>query len=108
MGNTMYHKGFFFFALLLFLAVCPDLALASGGITEFSSPLEKVVNTITGPAGKMIGIIGMGLCGIYMIINKDDIAGGFKHVVNTVFAISFFAFAASIVNSGFSFSGAVA
>lgn len=106
MGGTMY-KAFFFILLIFFLGVCPDLALASGGITEFSGPLENVVNTLTGPAGKMIGIIGMGLCGIYMIVNKDDIAGGFKHVVNTVFAISFFAFAASIVNTGFSFSGAV-
>lgn len=103
----MYCKALFFILLIFFLGVSPDLALASGGITEFSGPLEKVVNTLTGPAGKMIGIIGMGLCGIYMIVNKDDIAGGFKHVVNTVFAISFFAFAASIVNTGFSFSGAV-
>ncbi len=107
MGGVMYNKAFFFALLALFLGVFPELALASGGITEFSGPLEKVVNTLTGPAGKMIGIIGMGLCGLYMIINKDDIAGGFKHVVNTVFAISFFAFAASIVNTGFSFSGAV-
>lgn len=107
MGETMYHKAFLFILLVFLLGVCPDLALATGGITEFSSPLEMVVNTLTGPAGKMIGIIGMGLCGLYMIINKDDIAGGFKHVVNTVFAISFFAFAASIVNTGFSFSGAV-
>lgn len=104
----MYHKVFFFIFLLFFLGVCPDSALASGGITEFSSPLEKVVNTITGPAGKFIGIIGMALCGIYMIINKDDITGGFKYALNTVFAICFLAFAASMINSIFSFSGAVA
>ena len=106
MGETMYHKVFFFFALLLFL--CPDLALASGGITEVSSPLEKVVNTICGPTGKWIGIIGMALCGIYMMWNKDDISGGFKYAVNTAFAISFLAFATSIVNSMFNFSGAIA
>ena len=42
-------------AVFGFLALClcfPDIAAASGGITEFSSPLERVVNTITGPAGK--------------------------------------------------------
>ncbi len=107
MGETMYHKVFFFSALLLFLGVCPDPALASGGITEFSGPLEKVVNTITGPAGRSISIIGMALCGIYMIIHKDDITGGFKYAINTVFAICFVAFAASMINSIFSFSGAV-
>lgn len=106
MGETMYHKVFFFFALLLFL--CPDLALASGGITEFSSPLEKVVNTITGPAGKYIGIVGMAICGIIMITNKEDITGGFKLLLSVVFGISFIAFAGSIVNSIFSFTGAVA
>ena len=39
------------FAVFGFLALClcfPDIAAASGGITEFSSPLERVVNTITG------------------------------------------------------------
>lgn len=108
MGETMYHKVFFFFALLLFLGVCPDLALASGGITEFSSPLEKVVNTITGPAGKYISITAMAVCGIMFVINKDDVSGGFKLLLSVVFGISFIAFAGSMVNSVFSFSGAVA
>lgn len=108
MGETMYHKAFLFILLVFFLGVCPDLALASGGITEFSSPLEKVVNTITGPAGKYIGIVGMAICGIIMITNKEDITGGFKLLLSVVFGISFIAFAGSIVNSIFSFTGAVA
>ena len=66
------------FGLALFglAAVCllisPDMAAASGGITEFSSPLEKVVNTITGPAGKWIAIVAMALCGVIFIMNKND------------------------------------
>jgi type IV secretion system protein VirB2 len=93
---------------LLSLSLClPDIAAASGGITEFSSPLEKVVNTITGPAGKWISIVAMALCGVIFIMNKDDISGGFKLLLSVVFGISFIAFAASIVNSVFSFSGAV-
>lgn len=107
MGGTMY-KAFFFILLIFFLGVFPDQALASGGITEFTGPLEKIVNTICGPAGKLIGAIGMALCGIYMIMNKDDISGGFKYALNTVFAICFLAFAMSMMNSLFSFTGAVA
>ena len=38
---------------------------------------------------------------------KDDISGGFKLLLSVVFGISFIAFASSIVNSVFSFSGAV-
>lgn len=57
---------------LLALCLCfPDIAAASGGITEFSSPLERVVNTITGPAGKWISIVAMALCGVIFIMNKD-------------------------------------
>lgn len=98
-------------ALFCLSALCllslPEFAFASGGITEFSSPLEKVVNTITGPAGKWIAITAMALCGVIFIMNKDDISGGFKLLLSVVFGISFIAFAASIVNSVFSFSGAV-
>ncbi|MEG6591507.1 TrbC/VirB2 family protein [Desulfovibrio sp. 1188_IL3213] len=97
-------------AVLGLMALClcfPDIAAASGGITEFSSPLERVVNTITGPAGKWISIVAMALCGVIFIMNKDDISGGFKLLLSVVFGISFIAFAASIVNSVFSFSGAV-
>lgn len=93
--------------LLLAIVVVPELAFASGGITEFSSPLEKVVNTVTGPAGKWISIVAMALCGVIFILNKDDLTGGFKLLLQVVFGISFIAFATSIVNSVFSFSGAV-
>ena len=100
-------KAFAVFGFLAFCLCFPDIAAASGGITEFSSPLERAVNTITGPAGKWISIVAMALCGIIFIMNKDDISGGFKLLLSVVFGISFIAFAASIVNSVFSFSGAV-
>lgn len=92
------------FACLLLL---PELALASGGITEFSGPLEKVVNTITGPAGKFISITAMAITGIIYLFNREDISGGFKLLLGTVFGISFIAFAGSIVNTAFSFTGAL-
>lgn len=97
----------FFITLVAVVVAFPEMALASGGITEFSSPLEKVVNTVTGPAGKYISIVAMAICGIIFIMNKDDISGGFKLLLSVVFGISFIAFAGSMVNSIFSFSGAV-
>ena len=104
----MTRKSVYMLALALFgLAALPELALASGGIGEFSAPLEKVMNTITGPAGKTISIVAMALCGLVFIMNKDDLSGGFKLLLGVVFGISFIAFASSIVNSVFSFSGAV-
>lgn len=69
--------------------------------------MDKVVNTITGTAGKSIAIVLMAATGIYYIMNKEDISGGFKLMLGLVFGISFIAFAGSIVNSVFSFSGAL-
>ena len=107
MGEIMDCKAFFLAVLALFLGVCPDLALASDGITEFSGPLEKVVNTITGPAGKYISITAVGICGIMYLMNREDISGAFKMLLGVVAGISLIAFAGSIVNSTVSFSGAV-
>lgn len=93
--------------ILLTVFILPQVAFASGSITEFTDPLDKLVNTITGTAGKSIAIIIMAATGIYYILNKEDISGGFKLMLGLVFGISFIAFAGSIVNSVFSFSGAV-
>ena len=89
---------------LVFIAVN---AFASGGISDFSSPLEKVVGTITGDAGKYISIGAMAMCGFVYIFNKDDISGAVKLLLSVVFGISFIAFATNIVTNIFSFSGAI-
>ena len=92
------------FACLLLL---PELALASGGITEFSGPLEKVVNTVTGPAGKFISITAFAITGLIFLFNREDISGGFKLLLSVVFGISFIAFAGNVVDMLFPFSGAL-
>ena len=96
-----------FLPVVIALLTLPEFALASGGISDFAGPLEKVVGTLTGPAGKWIAILSMALCGVTFIMNKDDISGGFKLLLSVVFGISFIAFAGSIVNSVFSFSGTI-
>lgn len=97
---------FCFMLLVLVLGVCPE-ALASGGITEFSSPLEKVVNTVTGPAGKYISIVAFAVTFLVYMFNRDDISGSFKMLLQVVMGITGVAFAGNIVNSVFSFTGAV-
>ena len=97
------------FLLLAALTVllAPDCACASGGISEFSSPLEKVVNTVTGTAGKLISIAALAIAGIMYLYNRDDISGGFKLLLQVIMGISIVCFAGSVVNSVFSFSGAL-
>jgi type IV secretion system protein VirB2 len=93
------------FAILA--TIMPDLALATGGIDEFSGPMEKVVNTMLGKWGMLISVAGMACIGIVYIFNRQDMSEGFKMFLQVVFGICFIAFATQIVNAIFSFSGAV-
>ncbi|MDR1083366.1 MAG: TrbC/VirB2 family protein [Deltaproteobacteria bacterium] len=94
------------FLAAFFCLTIPELAQA-GGIANFATPVEQVMNTVTGPVGKSVAVIGMALCGYYFITNKEDISGGAKALLGIVFGICFIAFAAPIVNSLFSFEGAL-
>lgn len=92
---------------LVLLALAAEPALASNAISEFNSPFESVVGTITGPIGRWIAIAAMGITGITYIMKRDEISGAFKMLLGVVFGICFIAFAASIVDSLFSFTGAL-
>jgi type IV secretion system protein VirB2 len=94
---------------ILALLLIPEIAVAANSITELEGPFEQVVGTLTGPVGKGISIAGMALCGITFIIKRDNIEGGFKMLLGIVFAISFIAFASSMVDTIFSsgFTGAL-
>ena len=94
-------------ALTLLIMALPEAAMASGGVDDFSGPFEKVVNTITGPWGKFVSIAGMAICGVVFIFNRQDMGEGFKMMLQVVFGICFICFAATIVGSMFSFTGAV-
>jgi type IV secretion system protein VirB2 len=90
------------------VAFVPDTALASGGISDFAGPFEMVMNTITGPWGRIISVAGMAICGVVFIFNRQDMGEGFKMMLQVVFGICFICFAATMVDAMFgTFSGAV-
>ena len=95
-------------AVTAFMTLVPDAAFASAGLSDFSGPFEKVVNTITGPWGRIVSIAGMAICGVVFIFNRQDMGEGFKMMLQVVFGICFICFAATIVDALFGgFSGAV-
>jgi len=95
-------------AVAAIVIFAPDAVFASGGISDFSGPFEKVIGTITGPWGRIVSIAGMAICGVIFIFNRQDMGEGFKMMLQVVFGICFICFAATIVDSLFgTFSGAV-
>lgn len=98
---------FLFLAAITVALILPDIAHASNAISDFNDPFEKVVGTITGPVGRWIAIFAMATSGGMLIWKREDPMGGFKMLLSVVFGISFIAFAANIVDSLFSFTGAL-
>lgn len=113
MSNTTSTPTRFIFFSLAFLALfaalaafMPDMALASDDF-GMGGPFETVKNVITGKWGKMISIAGMACCGIVFIFARQDMAEGFKLMLQVVFGICFIVFAVTIVDALFSFSSAI-
>ena len=98
-----------FLPLFVCVAVClvASSALASGGISDFEAPAQKVVATLTGNWARYFAIICMGITGITFIWKREELSGGFKMLLGLVFGLSFIAFASGIVDKLFDFSGAV-
>lgn len=94
-------------AALIAACLLPEAALASNGISEFNSPFEAVVGTITGDVGRYFAIAAMAFCGVAYIFKREEVTAGFKMLLGVVFGISFIAFAASIVDGVFVFTGAL-
>jgi len=94
-------------ALALGLILLPEAAQASSTLNELASPLETFIGAITGKVGRWVSIAGMAMIGIYYILNREDMSGPIKYGLGVVFAIAFLAFAKSMVDAMFSFSGAV-
>lgn len=93
--------------IVLCLIVFPDAAFA-GGISEFASPLESLVNTLQGPAGRSICVIMLVLCGIgYWAQRGEELSGIFKAVMGLVVIITLISFGDTIINKLFTFKGAV-
>lgn len=87
--------------------IFPEYALASGGVDEFATPLEKVIDILQGPMGLAISIISFIICFVSYMMKGSEIGETFKGMVNIVIPISGSCGAGSLVAFLFQFSGAV-
>ena len=93
--------------IALCLIFIPDAAFA-GGISEFASPLESVVNTLQGPAGRSICVIMIKVCAIgHWLQRGEELSGIFKALTGLVVIISLVSFSDAIISKLFTFKGAL-
>ncbi len=94
---------------LLIIAVAsalPDIALASGSVSEFTEPLEKFANLLGGPWIKVIGMLGFIISGAGLVFARENLEDYVVKIFKIVLALSVVLAASSFVSNFFGFSGA--
>ena len=94
---------------LLIIAVAsalPNIALASGSVSEFTEPLEKFANLLGGPWIKVIGMLGFIIAGASLAFGRSTLEDHIQKVLWIVIALSVVLAASSFVSNFFGFSGA--
>lgn len=82
-----------------------QIGVASSADMPFEGPLERIVDSLTGPVAKSMAILAVAGCGISM--SFGEMGGAMKRLVNIVFGISIVFAAVSWAPNFFGFSGSV-
>ncbi len=95
------------FLLVLSVVIFPDMALASGGVSEFTRPLELLADMIGGPWIKIIGALSFMISGAGYVLMKKTAEEQALGILLTVMGLSVVLAASSFVANFFGFSGAL-
>lgn len=95
------------FLLVLSVVIFPDMALASGGVSEFTRPLELLADMIGGPWIKIIGVLSFMISGAGYVLMKKTAEEQATGILLTVMGLSVVLAASSFVANFFGFSGAL-
>ena len=93
-----------FFALALM--VLPAIAHASGSGLPWESPLQKILDSISGPVAKVVGVLAIVLTGLGLAFGEGG--GLMRKALGIVFGLSIAFSASSFGLSFFGFSGGCA
>ena len=94
------HHLFFLTALVLVLA---QPAWASGSNMPWETPLQSILDSITGPVAKIAGVIAITITGLMWAFG--DTSGVMRRGIQIVFGLSVAFTASSFFLSFFSFGG---
>lgn len=93
--------------LIVTLAITlPNIALASGGVSEFTEPLEKFADLLGGPWIKVIGMLGFIISGAGLVFARENLEDYVQKTLKVILALSVVLAASSLVSNFFGFSGA--
>ncbi|TFZ62410.1 conjugal transfer protein TrbC [Photobacterium damselae subsp. piscicida] len=92
---------------LFLVSLFPFLAHASNTGMPWESPLEKVVNSITGPVAFGVSVVGIVAAGASLIFGNAEMSGFIKMLVGLVLIIAFIVLAVNILSSVFGISSTV-
>jgi type IV secretion system protein VirB2 len=90
---------YFFFVLFL---LSPALFAAETGL-PWESPLEKILNSLTGPVAKILGVIAIVIAGFGIAFGEGG--SGMRRLFQVILGLSIAFTASTMVVSLFGFSG---
>ena len=90
--------------LYLCVVLLSPLAHASNTGMPWESPLEKIVNSITGPVAFGVSVLGIVSAGIGLIFNNNDMSGFVKLLAALALVISLIVFATNLLSTVFGVS----
>ena len=95
---------YLFSCIIIALVVSNAYASATG--LPWESPLEKILNSLTGPVAKTLGVIAIVLAGFGIAFGEAG--SGLRKIFQIVLGLSIAFTASSLLVSLFGFSGGVA
>lgn len=98
---------YFFKIFISCILCCPFLAHASNTGMPWESPLEKIVNSITGPVAFGVSVLGIVAAGGGLIFGNNDMSGFIKVLVGIVMVIAFIVCAVNILSTVFGVSSTI-
>lgn len=96
-----------FLLLIITLVFCPENAFASGGIEEFTRPLQGFIDALSGPWARAIATFGFFATGISLIVFRKGMDDLLRDVLFGVCGVCVVIAAGPFVSKLFNFSGAL-
>ncbi len=103
----MNHRKIFTALFMIFVMILlPVIAFAAGSGLPWESPLQRILDSISGPVAKVVGVIAIVITGLGLAFGEGG--GLMRKVLSIVFGLSIAFSASSFALAFFGFAGGCA